>query len=76
VQVWRTVFGISCILPVLVFYFRIKMLNSKLYRKSAIQSNVPYGLTIKFYWRSIIGTAVSWFLYNFVTFPKCVCDAS
>jgi hypothetical protein len=48
------------------------MLNSKLYRNSAIQQNTPYLLMIKFYWRSIIGTAGAWFLYDFVTFPKYV----
>ena len=31
--VWRTVFGISCLPPLAVFYFRLKMMNSKLYRK-------------------------------------------
>ncbi|KAL8290051.1 hypothetical protein RQP46_002990 [Phenoliferia psychrophenolica] len=70
--VWRTVFGISCIPPVTVFYFRLKMLNSKLYRKGAIQHNVPYLLTFKFYWKSLIGTAGAWFLYDFITFPNGV----
>ncbi|KAK0466921.1 major facilitator superfamily domain-containing protein [Desarmillaria tabescens] len=49
--VWRTVFGISCIPPLAVFYFRFKMLNSQLYRKGAIQHNVPHLLTIKYYWK-------------------------
>lgn len=57
--VWRTVFGISAIPPAVVFYFRIKMLNSQLYRKSAIQTNVPYLLMIRFYWKTIIGYAIS-----------------
>ncbi|KAI5474287.1 MFS transporter [Pseudohyphozyma bogoriensis] len=70
--VWRTVFGISCLPPLIVFYFRLKMLNSKLYRKSAIQKNTPYLLMIKFYWKSIIGTAGAWFLYDFITFPNGV----
>ncbi|KIY43238.1 MFS general substrate transporter [Fistulina hepatica ATCC 64428] len=70
--VWRTVFGISCIPPVAVFYFRFKMLNSQLYRKSAIQHNVPHILTVKYYWKSLIGTAGAWFLYDFVTFPNGV----
>jgi hypothetical protein len=30
--VWRTVFGISILPPMIVFYFRMKMLDSKLYR--------------------------------------------
>lgn len=78
--VWRTTFGISCLPPLAVFYFRLKMLNSKLYRKvsscwaramspmcakrlakqGAIQHNVPYALTLRFYWKSLIGTAGAW----------------
>ncbi|KAG7445067.1 MFS Git1p-like glycerophosphoinositol permease [Guyanagaster necrorhizus] len=70
--VWRTVFGISCIPPLAVFYFRLKMLNSQLYRKGAIQHNVPHLLTIRYYWKSLIGTAGAWFLYDFITFPNGV----
>ncbi|KAJ6597270.1 major facilitator superfamily domain-containing protein [Mycena vulgaris] len=70
--VWRTVFGISALPPLIVFYFRLKMLNSALYRKGAIQKNVPYGLTLKYYWRSLIGTAGAWFLYDFIVFPNGV----
>ncbi|GAA5879409.1 hypothetical protein JCM8547_005418 [Rhodosporidiobolus lusitaniae] len=70
--VWRTVFGISVVPPLAVFFFRLRMLNSKLYRKGAIQTRPPYVLTVRYYWRSIIGTAGAWFLYDFVTFPNGV----
>ncbi|KAL7938360.1 sugar transporter domain-containing protein [Trichoderma chlorosporum] len=70
--VWRVCFGIGILLPLSVFYFRVKMLNSKLYRKSAIQRNVPYGLAIRYYWKTLIGTCGAWFLYDFVTFPNGV----
>ncbi|SCV73595.1 BQ2448_7521 [Microbotryum intermedium] len=69
---WRTVFGISVIPPPAVFIFRLRMINSRLYRKGAIQHRVPYVLMVKFYWRTIIGTAGAWFLYDFVTFPNGV----
>jgi len=70
--VWRVSFGIGCLLPLTVFYFRIKMINSKLYRRGAIKKWVPYGLVIKYYWKSLIGTCGAWFLYDFVTFPNGV----
>ncbi|KAM0248375.1 hypothetical protein ACHAQJ_009500 [Trichoderma viride] len=70
--VWRVCFGIGILLPLSVFYFRIKMLTSKLYRKSAIRRHVPYGLAIRYYWKSLIGTCGAWFLYDFVTFPNGV----
>lgn len=45
-----------------VFFFRMRMLNSTLYRKSAIQRRVPYLLVIRYYWKSLIGTCGAWFL--------------
>lgn len=70
--IWRVCFGIGCILPLTVFYFRIKMINSKLYREGAIKKHVPYGLVLRYYWKRLIGTAGAWFLYDFVTFPNGV----
>ncbi|GAA98986.1 hypothetical protein E5Q_05675 [Mixia osmundae IAM 14324] len=69
---WRVIFGIGILFPLVVFYFRLKMLHSKLYRTSAIKRRVPYMLSLKRYWRRLIGTAGCWFLYDFVTFPNGV----
>ncbi|GAA5841554.1 hypothetical protein JCM3766R1_003985 [Sporobolomyces carnicolor] len=68
--VWRTVFGISVLPPLAVFIFRLRMLNSQLYRKGAIQSRVPYNLVFKYYWKSLIGTCGVWFIYDFVETGK------
>ncbi|KZT00653.1 MFS Git1p-related glycerophosphoinositol permease [Laetiporus sulphureus 93-53] len=70
--VWRVCFGIGIILPLSVFYFRMRMFSPKLYHDSAIKRKVPYWLAIKRYWRSLIGTCGAWFLYDFVTFPNGV----
>ncbi|KAJ4419954.1 Plasma membrane permease, mediates uptake of glycerophosphoinositol and glycerophosphocholine [Gnomoniopsis sp. IMI 355080] len=70
--VWRVCFGIGCLFPLSVFYFRIKMMNSKLYRRSAIKRSVPYRLVLRYYWKSLLGTCGAWFLYDFVTFPNGV----
>lgn len=70
--IWRVCFGIGVIWPLSVFYFRLKMLNSKLYRRGAIKKRVPYLLVIKYYWKRLIGTCGAWFLYDFVTFPNGV----
>jgi MFS family permease len=70
--VWRVCFGIGVLLPLSVFYFRLKMLNSKLYRRGAIKRRVPYLLVLRYYWRTLIGTCGAWFLYDFVTFPNGV----
>ncbi|PYI33558.1 MFS general substrate transporter [Aspergillus indologenus CBS 114.80] len=70
--VWRVCFGIGCLWPLSVFYFRFRMMNSALYRRGAIKKHVPYILVVKYYWKSLIGTCGAWFLYDFVTFPNGV----
>lgn len=64
--VWRICFAIGILFPIAVFYFRLKMVTSRLFREGAIQKRVPYSLIVKQYWRSLIGTAGAWFLYDFV----------
>lgn len=64
--VWRICFAIGILFPLAVFYFRLRMVTSKLYREGAMQRRVPYMLIVRRYWRSLIGTAGAWFLYDFV----------
>ncbi|KZP00663.1 MFS Git1p-like glycerophosphoinositol permease [Calocera viscosa TUFC12733] len=68
--VWRVCFGIGILLPLTVLIFRLKMINSRLYRAGAIKKRVPYGLVFRKYWKRLIGTCGAWFLYDFVTFPN------
>lgn len=65
--VWRICSAFGILLPLVVFYFRLKMTTSVLYHRGAIRRRVPYMLILKRYWRPLIGTAGSWFLYDFVT---------
>ncbi|PCH33816.1 MFS general substrate transporter [Wolfiporia cocos MD-104 SS10] len=74
--VWRICFGIGIIPPLLVIYFRMQMLSPKLYRKGAIKHRVPYKLALKRYWKTLIGTAGTWFLWDFVIFPNIVFSAT
>ena len=69
---WRTMFAIGAFWPLSVFYFRVKMATSELYKKSAIKRRVPYWLAFKYYWPRLLGTCGCWFLYDFVTFPNGV----
>ncbi|KAK6457290.1 permease [Scheffersomyces xylosifermentans] len=72
---WRTMFAIGAFWPLSVFYFRLKMVTSVLYKKSAIKQVAPYWLALKYYWPRLIGTTVAWFLYDFVTFPNGIFSA-
>ncbi|KAH9932182.1 MFS general substrate transporter [Fomitopsis serialis] len=74
--VWRICFGVGILLPLTVFYFRMRMLNSILYREGAIQRRVPYWLSFKRYWKTLIGTGGSWFLFDFIFYPNSIFSAS
>lgn len=67
--VWRVAFGLGVALPLTVFFFRIRMINSTQYRKHAIKKDIPYLLALRRYWRPMIGTSLAWFCYDFVTYP-------
>ncbi|ORY28642.1 putative glycerophosphoinositol permease [Naematelia encephala] len=69
---WRILMGIGILIPLSVFYFRLKMMNPKLYRRNAIRKNPPYLLILRRYWKTLLGTCGTWFLYDFVTFPNGV----
>jgi MFS family permease len=62
--VWRVCFGLGFVLPVALFFFRIRMVESTQYRKHAIKRNVPYLLIIKRYWKPMLGTSLAWFFYD------------
>ena len=49
--VWRVCFGLGFVVPIALFFFRIRMVESTQYRKHAIKQNVPYLLIIKRYWK-------------------------
>lgn len=70
--IWRVCFGVGIIFPLSIFYWRVKMINSQLYRRGAIRRKVPYALVVRYYWKSLIGTCGAWFLYDFVTIPNAV----
>ncbi|KAG4438161.1 hypothetical protein IFR05_006372 [Cadophora sp. M221] len=67
--VWRICFGLGIVLPLSVFIFRIRMVNSTQYRKHAIKSKVPYIPALRLYWKPMLGVSLAWFCYDFVTYP-------
>jgi hypothetical protein len=67
--VWRVSFGLGFVLPVVLLFFRLRLVNSSQYRKHAMKQDIPYLLILKKYWVPMLGTALSWFCYDFVTYP-------
>ncbi|KAF2162655.1 hypothetical protein M409DRAFT_68955 [Zasmidium cellare ATCC 36951] len=67
--IWRICFGLGFVLPIALFFFRIRMIESTQYRKHAMKKKIPYWLVIKRYWKPMLGTSLAWFFYDFVTYP-------
>ena len=65
--VWRVCFGLGFVLPITLFFFRIRIIDSTQFRKHAMKKKIPYGLVLKRYWKPMLGTAGAWFMYDFVT---------
>ena len=64
--VWRVCFGLGFVLPISLLFFRLRLVNSTQYRKHAMKRNIPYLLVLKRYWVPMLGTSLSWFMYDFV----------
>ncbi|KAI5952253.1 GIT1 [Candida jiufengensis] len=75
-RLYKSMYAVGAFLPLSVFYFRMKMATSVLFKKSAIRRNPPYWLALKYYWKRLLGTTVTWFLYDFVTFPNGIFSAT
>ncbi|KAI8165076.1 Glycerophosphoinositol permease 1 [Colletotrichum sp. SAR 10_70] len=67
--IWRICFGIGIFLPLVIFFFRMRLVDSQQYKKHAIQQNIPYKLALKFYWKPLLGCCSAWFLYDAVVYP-------
>ncbi|KAG5928308.1 hypothetical protein E4U42_000850 [Claviceps africana] len=67
--VWRICFGLGTVLPVGVLFFRMRLVNSTQYKKHAMRRHIPYRLVLRRYWKPILGTSLSWFMFDFVTYP-------
>lgn len=69
---WRVTLGLGCIIPATVFFFRYKMASSTAFKNHSMTKRISlkvYMLVVKRYWRQIIGTCLTWFLYDFVAYP-------
>lgn len=73
---WRSLFAIGAFFPLAIFYFRLKLASSELYRENAIKSKVPYWLALRYYWKRLLGTCLTWFLYDIITFPNGIFSAT
>lgn len=69
---WRVSLGLGCIVPAMVFYFRLRMVSSTAFKNHSMTKKINYRaylLVFKKYWRRMVGCCLSWFLYDFIAYP-------
>jgi hypothetical protein len=53
-----------------VFLWRFKMDEPTRFKKDSMKhAKVPYVLIIKRYWLSLSAISLTWFIYDFITYP-------
>jgi hypothetical protein len=73
VGLWRVSFGLGFVLPVVLLFFHLRLINSTQYRKHAMKHKIPYLLVLNAGVKKILeangGTSLPWFFYDFVVCP-------
>lgn len=72
--------SVSIILPLLVFMFRLRMQDSRLFQRSNFKSTktvrIPLRLIFERYWLRLLGTGGAFFIYDFVNFPNSIMSST
>jgi len=68
--VWRLSLGLGVIPALAVLIWRLNMQNPSHYRKNSMRdTRIPYWLVFKRYWVSLLAISLTWFMYDFITYP-------
>ncbi|ORY16128.1 major facilitator superfamily domain-containing protein [Clohesyomyces aquaticus] len=71
-KVWRISFVLGLLneAPVSIFWFRYRMAMSSAERRSSSKKTImPYHLALRRYWKPLLGSAGTWFIYNYIAYP-------
>ncbi|KAH7094891.1 major facilitator superfamily domain-containing protein [Paraphoma chrysanthemicola] len=69
-NIWRITFALGVIPPISIFWFRYRMAMSSAERKNSSRKAImPYHLAVRRYWRPLLGSALAWFIYNYIAYP-------
>jgi hypothetical protein len=53
-----------------VFLWRLKMQEPTRFKKDSMKNaKIPYGLIIRRYWPGLAALSLTWFIYDFITYP-------
>jgi len=68
--VWRLSLGLGMIPAIAVFIWRLRMEIPTRYKKDSMHNvRTPYWLVIKRYWIQLAAISITWFIYDFITYP-------
>lgn len=68
--VWRISLGLGIIPAVLVFIWRLNMDEPTRFKRDSMKRiKTPYLLIIRRYWSQFLGICITWFIYDFITYP-------
>ncbi|KAK4687773.1 hypothetical protein P7C73_g2347, partial [Tremellales sp. Uapishka_1] len=68
--VWRITLGLGIVPPMFLLYFRLKMREPEAYIKNSMKkARIPYWLIIKRYWVKLAAVSITWFIYDWITYP-------
>ncbi|KAI9000516.1 metabolite transporter [Trametes punicea] len=68
--VWRLSLGLGVVPALAVLVWRLRMEEPTRYKKDSMaRAKVPYWLIIRRYWVSLAAISVTWFIYDFITYP-------
>jgi MFS family permease len=68
--VWRVSVGLGIIPAAAVFLWRLKMQEPTRFKKDSMKNaKIPYGLIIRRYWPGLAALSLTWFIYDFITYP-------
>ncbi|KAI5967170.1 GIT3 [Candida margitis] len=69
---WRVTIGLGVIPPLILFFIRMKMSDSKTFEKLNMKHvryrDYPWWLIIKFYWFRLTIVSLIWFIYDFSSY--------
>ncbi|KAG8745140.1 hypothetical protein FRC10_008752 [Ceratobasidium sp. 414] len=68
--VWRGSLGLGVIPALAVLLWRLRMTEPTRYQRDSMRNaKVPYWLIFKRYWVGLAAISLTWFIYDFITYP-------
>jgi len=68
--VWRLSLGLGVVPALAVLIWRLQMEEPSRFKKDSMKhAKIPYTLILKRYWKGLAAVSVTWFLYDFITYP-------